>query len=250
MFIAFHLFSWLTNFFTLRNIMQWSSKWNNTGLIYFAEHQPEKVVYLTIDDFPSLDSKISDRLLNKLSSYNVKATFFVVQYNLKQDEHNSHLFEKLLRQGHELGNHYDIDSPATGLDEKEFEQYLIGTERWIQQFDPDFAEKVPKFFRPPSGKSNEIMSRVLQRNDYLNILGDIYTLDANYDKAPEKHADLIVGNVEKGSIIILHTPEEDKRQKTFDILDSIIPRIRAKGFRFELLSQYFRDETFLDKMDL
>lgn len=230
--------------------MQWTSKWNNTGLIYFAEHQTEKVVYLTIDDFPSLDSKLSDRLLNNLYRNDVKASFFVVQHNLKEDPNNDLVFKKLLRHGHELGNHYDIDRPATDLDAREFEQYLLGTEHWIKKFDPDFAEKTPKFFRPPSGKSNKIMSEVLEKNDYLNILGDIYSLDANYDANPKKHADLIVKNVEKGSIIILHTPEEDKRQKTFEILDDIIPRLKAMGFRFELLSDYFRNEHFLKKLDL
>jgi len=230
--------------------MQWTSKWNNTGLIYFAEHQTEKVVYLTIDDFPSLDEKLSDRLLNNLYRNNVKATFFVVQYNLKEVPNNDLVFDKLLRHGHELGNHYDIDSPATDLDAREFEQYLLGTETWIKKFDPDFGDRVPKFFRPPSGKSNQIMTEVLDKNDYLNILGDIYSLDANYDKDPKKHANLIVENIEKGSIIILHTPEKDKRQKTFEILDDIIPRIKAKGYRFELLSQYFRNEHFLKKLDL
>ena len=174
----------------------------------------------------------------------------MVQYNLKQDGYNDEIFKKLLRQGHELGNHYDIDKPATDLNAREFEQYLLGTERWILHFDPDFNEKTPKFFRPPSGKSNETMSKVLERHDYLNILGDIYTLDANYDKDPGKHADLIVNNIQKGSIIILHTPEEDKRMKTFDILDSPLPRIQALGYRFEPLSQYFRNEAFLAKMDL
>lgn len=250
MFLAFHLFTWLTNIFTMRNVMQWTSKWNNTGLIYFAEHQTEKVVYLTIDDFPSLDSKLSDRLLNNLKRNQVKATFFVIQYNLKEDPNNDMLFHKLLNEGHELGNHYDIDSPATGLSEREFEQYLMGTERWILKYDPDFNDKLPKFFRPPSGKSNQIMADVLAKNDYINILGDIYTLDADYDKNPKKHADLIVKSIEKGSIIILHTPEKDKRQKTFEILDDIIPRIKAKGFRFELLSDYFRNEDILIKMDL
>lgn len=250
MFLAFHLYSWLTSIFTTRNILQWSSKWHNQGLIYFAEHQTEDVVYLTIDDFPSKDSKLSDRLLNNLKRNAVKATFFVMQHNLKQDTNNDSVFEKLLAHGHELGNHYDIDKRADDLDEKEFEQYLIGTEKWILHYDRNFNDKIPKFFRPPSGKSSDAMKKVLEQHDYLNILGDVYSLDANYDKAPEKHANLIVKNIQKGSIIILHTPEEDMRQKTYKILDLIIPRIRAKGFRFELLSQYFRDEAIMDKMDL
>lgn len=250
MFIAFHLLGWLTKIFTLRNLMQWSSKWSNTGLIYFAEHQTEKVVYLTIDDFPSRDAVLSDRLLTCLARHKVPATFFVVQYNLKDVPNNDLVFERLLREGHELGNHYDIDKPATDLDAREFEQYLLGTEHWIKQFDPDFAERLPKFFRPPSGKSNQVMAEVLEKNDYLNILGDVYSLDANYDSAPQKHADIIVKGVQKGSIIILHTPEKDKRQKTFEIIDSIVPKLRARGFRFEPLSQYFRSELFLAKMDL
>jgi peptidoglycan/xylan/chitin deacetylase (PgdA/CDA1 family) len=250
MFFIFHFVRYLAKIFTLRYIIEWGSKLTNTGMIYYAENQTEPVVYLTIDDFPPKNATFGNKLLDILEDDHVPACFFVVQYNLKSDPRHKELFERVLANGNELGNHYDIDSPATDLTGKEFVQYLIGTENWILKFDPEFNSRLPKFFRPPSGKSNAMMTSLLKKYQYINILGDIYTFDGDYDDEWEKHADMIVENVQKGSIIIIHTPDFNKRQKTYKILKNIIPRIRNKGFKFDLLSNYFRKNKNLEKNDL
>ena len=202
----------------------------------------ERVVYLTIDDFPSRSAEYGDVVLDLLKAHQVKATFFIIQYQVNSHAQNGKVLSRAIEEGHGFGNHMDRDTCYTKCCQEEFEQKLIDTEKTIEQFDPNFAVKKPKLFRPPHGKSNSKMRKVLKKNGYISILGDVYSLDPGYDTDPEIHSDVIVSNVKKGSIIILHTPETYMRTKTFAILENIIPRIKAKGFRFELLNDYFQNK--------
>ena len=243
MFFLFHLVRILAKFISLRTMVTWGSKLMNTGLIYNVEPQSEPTVYLTIDDFPPKNATLGHKVLDILEENDTHVCFFVVQYNLKEDPLNKELFDRVLNKGHDLGNHYDIDLPATDLTDELFVQYLIGTENWIKRFDPGFGYRLPKFFRPPSGKSNQRMVDQLHKHNYINLLGDIYSFDGDYDDEWEHHANMIVNSVENGSIIILHSPEINKRKKTLKILRNIIPRIKDKGFNFGRLSDYYRNKN-------
>ena len=199
-------------------------------------------MFLTIDDFPSLDPTLSHSLLDKLDKLNVKVTFFLMQHHIKESKEEAiPIFERIAKTGHGMGNHFDIDKEATYLTSEDFEKYLLGTEHWISKYNPQFKGQVPKFFRPPMGKSSQRMTEVLKKHHYLNFLGDIYTFDADIDSAPELHAKLILANARNGSIIILHTPEETRCQKTILILETIVPGLREMGFEFRLLADVFRD---------
>ena len=57
-------------------------------------------VYLTFDDGPT--KEVTEDLLNILSSFNVKATFFCVGANASK---YPDLYSKIIRQGHHIGNH-------------------------------------------------------------------------------------------------------------------------------------------------
>lgn len=61
----------------------------------------EKTVYLTFDDGPSGNTK---GLLNILDKYNVKATFFVVGYQIKGRED---VLKDIVARGHTIGIHTD-----------------------------------------------------------------------------------------------------------------------------------------------
>lgn len=202
----------------------------------------EKTVYLTIDDFPSRDVSYGHALLDLLKRHGVKATFFVIAYQVRCKAGNHALMKRAHNEGHGFGNHMAVDTCYTGSCEADFEKTLIETENLIQEADPDFKLRKPKLFRPPHGKSDKTMRKVLQRNDYVSILGDVYSMDPEYDTEPEFHAKIILSNVKKGSIIILHTPETYMRTKTFAILEEIIPKIKKMGYKFGLLNEYFQGE--------
>ena len=57
-------------------------------------------VYLTFDDGPT--EKVTEDLLNILSHYKVKATFFCVGTNVAK---HPDIYTKIIEQGHHIGNH-------------------------------------------------------------------------------------------------------------------------------------------------
>jgi hypothetical protein len=60
----------------------------------------EKVLYLSFDDGP--DERETPFVLEQLSKYNAKGTFFCIGKNVLQ---HPGLFESLTREGHTVGNH-------------------------------------------------------------------------------------------------------------------------------------------------
>src|SRR5690554_3185659 len=64
------------------------------------KEQNEKVVYLTFDDGPSINTlKIMDILRN----YDIKGTFFVVGYNI--NKYTENIIKKLYKENHYIGLH-------------------------------------------------------------------------------------------------------------------------------------------------
>ena len=213
----------------------------------WAKKQKKKVIYLTIDDFPSRNPANSRRLLDILDKHQVKVTFFVIKYNVDIHKDNASVMRSALARGHELGNHMAKDKAYTSCSKEEFERILLEVEDAIEGFQPGFKNGFPKLFRAPHAKIDKKMASVLVRHNYLSVLCDTYSFDPEYDADPEFHSNLLVSNVKPGSIVILHTPEDWMRAKTFDILEDIIPRIKKKGFEFQILSEYFKSPEFVEK---
>jgi peptidoglycan/xylan/chitin deacetylase (PgdA/CDA1 family) len=214
------------------------------GTQFYARNEKEKIVYMTIDDFPSRDPSNTLQLLTILDKHDVKCTFFVIKYNADLNPQNKMIMRNIVGQGHEFGNHMSKDRPYSKDPQEFFEHELLRTEQTIVEAQPKFNENAPKLFRPPSGAINKKMQEVLVKNNYVSVLADDYTFDAEIDYDPDFHIKTIVSNVKHGSILLLHTPENYMRHKTFEILDGILPKIKAKGFTFKLLSSYFQSELF------
>src|SRR5437660_1381352 len=66
----------------------------------------EKILYLTFDDGPTIET---ESLLDTLLKYNAKATFFVVG---AQAEKYPNIIRRIIREEHEIGNHDWIDQPT------------------------------------------------------------------------------------------------------------------------------------------
>ena len=216
------------------------------GTQFFAKHEKEKIVYLTIDDFPSRDPKNTLKLLDILDKHDINATFFVIKYNAMLNKQNKDIMKSAIERGHEFGNHMSKDRAYNKDPPELFENELLSTEQTILESQPGFGNGVPKLFRPPSGMINKKMQKVLVKHNYVSILSDDYTFDAEIDCDPDFHVKTIVSNVKHGSILLLHTPENFMRIKTLEILNRIIPQIKEKGFNFKILSSYFKSELFLN----
>jgi len=133
----------------------------------------KKIAYLTFDDGPS---KNTDKILEILDKYNIKATFFVVgpSYSLKNE-----YLKKIVKAGHEIAIHsykhnYDYIYSSKENYIKDFEKCVD----WIKKI----TGKTPTLYRFPGGSSNTIASKSLIKSIIKELEEKGYThADWNVD---------------------------------------------------------------------
>ncbi len=201
--------------------------------IFFIPTQ-KKICFLTLDDVPGEDELINQNLLEILKLFNVKATFFMISSQITE---NHHLFmQKLLTDGHEIANHMHNNEPVLLYSKEKFERDLLKCEKILNFYEKNFSKRDIKLFRPPYGKISNDMVKILKKNKYIIVLGDLYSYDY-YITDPAFHVNYLTKNLNQGSIIILHFPSKKKNYQTLEILREIIPSFQREGYQFELLRE-------------
>lgn len=143
------------------------------GIIDGKEEDPQfdlssikgKVAYLTFDDGPSDNT---EKILDILKEYDVKATFFVVGHT---DDKSVRLYKRIVKEGHTLGMHsFSHDYSKVYASEEAFEEDL----KKIQTFLYRITGVKSTYYRFPGGSSNSVSSvpienliRVLDRNHVM-----------------------------------------------------------------------------------
>lgn len=206
-------------------------------LFYINLPSDLKYIALTIDDFPNPnDLSISFRLLDVLRSYNARCTFFTIGSHVEKYENSSEiqaLFERLIADGHEIGNHGWRDEKAIRLSENELCQQIIETETTITNYIP-FDKK---WFRPGSGFFNQTMIRNCSKLGYRLALGSVYPHDPQIS-FPKLNSFFISHKLYPGAIVILHD-----RLATIETLKMVLPAIRERGFQIVTLTQLINLKT-------
>lgn len=191
--------------------------------VLFRADTREKVVALTIDDGPH--AELTPQILDLLAEYNVPATFFIIG---GQVVGNEDVMRRIVRDGHELGNHLMSDQRSITLAPEEFERQLAEAHELIAPFGP------VRWFRPGSGFYSVRMLEQIRPYDYHCVVGSIYPYDAQFHSV-DFATGYILGNVRPGAVIILHDGDCE-RQGTVEILRRILPALQKRGYRFATLS--------------
>lgn len=210
----------------------------------YVKTAPKNHIFLTIDDYPSENPENSYELLKLLDRLGITATFFVTGKQVQMRSENLKVLKDTVKRGHRLANHLMLDKDYSKGDLEEFKRDLISTEKILSEADPEFGKRLPKLFRPPQAGMNNQMQKDFNAKDYLCVLADVYSFDYQYDMDVTFHCDFIRTNVKTGSIIVLHTPEDQKHYKTIAILEKVVPDLKKKDFVFDDLSKYYHSETF------
>lgn len=178
----------------------------------------EKVIYLTFDDGPV--PQITQKVLEILNSFGVKATFFCVGGNVEKypDEYN-----KILESGHRVGNH--THNHIKGLNHTK-DAYLKNVQKAAKLIKSDL-------FRPPYGQITPGQLRLLKKTHTV-VLWDLITRDYNAKLSP----DYILGKIKKmsrnGSIVVFH--DSVKAEKNlFAVLPQAIEFWQKEGYQFATL---------------
>ncbi len=191
--------------------------------VLFHVDTEEKVIALTIDDAPH--AQLTPQILDVLVKHHVPATFFVIGSHVPGNEA---LLRRMVREGHELGNHLMTDERSVALEPAELAWQLATTHELLSEF-----ARV-RWFRPGSGFYTKKMLAQIRPYHYRAVVGSIYPYDAHVHSV-EFASNYILGNAHPGAIIILHDGSLE-REATPDILRRIIPALQQRGYRFVTLT--------------
>lgn len=181
--------------------------------------EPPRIA-ITFDDGPS--SQCTGRLLDGLKERDVKATFFLIGENAKE---NPELVKRLDEEGHLIGNHTYHHVEITKVSDEEAKKEILDTNEVITSI----TGKPVEYMRPPFG----LWQRNLEME--IEVLPVMWTIDPldwtteNVDEIVNK----VVTEAEENDIILLH----DCYDSSVDAALRIIDILQKKGFEFVTVDQ-------------
>lgn len=183
---------------------------------YWRMDPREHSVYLTFDDGPIPEA--TPFILDTLSKYGVKATFFMVGDNVRK---YPHLFERIKAEGHQIGNHtYN----HMGSVRHTLRTYVKNTNKANELIHS-------KYFRPPHGWMRPAAYIWLTRK-YKVVMWDVVTRDYSKLLTAEDVVNNIKTYTRNGSIITFHDS-----LKSIDKLQTALPEslewLISQGYQFK-----------------
>lgn len=169
-------------------------------------------VALTFDDGPS--GKYTRQLLDGLAAREVKATFLLCGYRMK-DYHD--LTQRIYDEGHEIGFHgYSHDSMEP-MSRRDIARELVESEKLL----PEGC--VPAFLRPPGGCCSDAVRQVAQVRNLAILSWSVDPRDwATSDTQAVERA--VLENIRDGDIVLLHDMSSSSVQAALDIVDALQKR--------------------------
>jgi chitin deacetylase len=190
----------------------------------------ERAIAITFDDGP--DPVFTPKVLEILREHRIKATFFLVGERVRRFPE---LLQRIVEEGHEVGNHSDSWRRSVQLSDEEFERDLLRAEPSLGLGSEGLGSG-SKLFRPAGGFIRGSQLRLLRKYRYAAVLGSAFAFDPY--RPPRRYIEWAIGRgLKPGGILVLHDSGGD-RSKTVGALPAIIHRAHAEGYRFVKLSEY------------
>ena len=206
-------------------------------ILHIYRSTGEKRVFLTFDDGPS--QSVTPLILDVLKQENVKATFFVLGNNTKN---NPDLIKREFDEGHYIANHgythkYSTvyASPEATLEEYNFTQQAIRDALGNQNYKS-------KVFRFPGGSNGghyhtakQNSKALLRENGIVHLDWNCLSKDAEGANTKEALMQNIIDTMgEKESVVILMHDSSDKIL-TYEMLPELISYLREKEYKFQTI---------------
>lgn len=199
----------------------------------YFKNEPEKVVYLTIDDGP--DPYSTPEFLEIFRQYGVKATFFMIGCRM---EKYPNLVLDIYSEGHAIGNHsYTHNYNSLYRNPENFAEEIIKTENTIYSI----TGKKVKIFRAPGGSPNLLKSGLLKKLDELGYVFFDWNVTAADTSPRGVTKDQVINNIKRGSrnlnkvIVLMH--DNHRRKATLEALPEIIEWFKEEGYTFSTLDE-------------
>ena len=190
----------------------------------------QKILYLTFD--AGYENGCTEKILDTLKKHQIPAAFFLVGNYI---EKNPDLVQRMVAEGHIVGNHTMHHPDMSKLDIMEsFSKELSDLENLYQSVT---GEEMPKYYRPPQGVYSESNLKMAQALGYKTVFWSLAYVDWNNDSQPTKDYAFskLLPRTHNGAVILLHSTSQTNAQ----ILDELLTRWKAEGYSFAPLDDLF-----------
>lgn len=187
----------------------------------------QKEIYLTFDDGPSSNT---NKILDVLKEYDVKATFFVVG---KTDEQSIRAYQRIVEEGHTLAMHSYSHVYSEIYDSKE---NFIEDLETLQEYLYQITGIWPRFYRFPGGSSNTVskidmqeLAAYLKENGITYFDWNIASGDAiNGELAADSIVNNCMGSIENFNECIILMHDAAGKNTTVEALPEIITQVKDR----------------------
>lgn len=212
-------------------------------------HRGDKEIVLTFDDGPT--AGVTNKVLDVLKEHNVKATFFVIANNAKNQPA---LMKRILNEGHIVANHSLSHSALKDLSffswKKTVKKEVLDAHEILA---PYMANGKHFYYRAPEGAWDDKYAGLLNKDEvgkqYIgpvlwDIGGAVEVKDGQYVQAADWACwskkisvdDCLSGYMYearkfKGGVVLMH----DLKIQSAEMLAKYIPQLISEGFTFKNL---------------
>jgi peptidoglycan/xylan/chitin deacetylase (PgdA/CDA1 family) len=187
-----------------------------------------KKVYLTFDDGPTYNT---DKILDILAEYNVKATFFVIG---STDEVDKERYRRIVNEGHTLGMHsYSHDYNKIYNSLEDFDKDFTKLMKLLY----DTTGYTPTIYRFPGGSLNHVsksdmkifikylIEKEMNYYDWNVVNGDAEGVDYTEEEMIDKVLEGVASK--KTSIVLMH--DGHGKEKTVASLPKLLEALISRG---------------------
>ena len=192
----------------------------------------EMKIALTFDDGPH--PVLTQKILDILAKYDVKATFFMVGVNVENYPDAARAVQEA---GHEIGNHTYSHRILSHLTHEEIDAEIEGCEDLLEEL----CHRRPHLFRPPQGALSPLVEADADQNDYSLILWSLDTRDWE-DKNADHITQRVLSSVKSGDIILMHD-YIGHNSRTPEALERLLPKLLSHGFQPVTVSELREQEA-------
>lgn len=200
----------------------------NVNALAWDNKTEGKVLYLTFDCGYKYEN-LTERILDTLKEKEVEAAFFCTLDFLEEDPA---VVQRMLEEGHIVGNHSTTHPDCTTISRTEFAQELLGVNNYMRaNYGIDTT-----YFRFPTGAYSQNALDLANSLGYRSIFWSIAHTDWDPENQPgvEKSFETVTSRLHPGAVILLHSTSPDNAE----ILGDFIDYARDRGYEFRSLNEY------------
>lgn len=179
----------------------------------------ESRIIITFDQ--GYENGYTEKILDTLKEKNVKAIFFLTGDYAKKEKA---LVQRMIDEGHVLGNHGMRHASLPTLSKKEAEEEIMSLHDYVMN---NYGYQM-QYFRCPCGEYSEQALETIQKCGYKTLFWSFAYVDWKTDSQPDPAMGIkkLTESAHGGEILLLHSVSSTNAQ----ILGEVIDSFREQGF--------------------